>query len=240
MKLPIQEQSPAVPSLSSRIDSLPLLVDLELSKLHKQCDSIDSSPTASTLWPLAHVSYFSFRFSSSDKALLVFFKWISSLSRKLELSEVLSISTPKIPLALHRNCAVHFTFLDPICASLSLAVEERSVYVKCRAVKESGSTCICSSVKCALESIMESLESDFRGSGFEQTQCLPCVEDGGENAKEPTKCYGHCKDFQDKSSCNSDQKLDLHAQTNWEPDSDVLKIGMSVDLSQTEVIKIFT
>ena len=240
MKLPIQQQSPAVPSLSSRIDSLPLLVDLELSKLHNQCDSIDSSPIASTLWPLAHVSYFSFRFSSSDKALLVFFNWISSLSRKLELSEVLSISTPKIPLALHRNCAVHFTFLDPICASLSLAVEERSVYVKCRAVKESGSTCICSSVKCALESIMESLESDFRGSGFEQTQCLPCVEDGGENAKEPTKCYCHCKDFQDKSSCNSDQKLDLHAQTNWEPDSDVLKIGMSVDLSQTEVIKIFT
>ena len=239
MKLPIQEQSPAVPSLSSRIDSLPLLVDLELSKLHNQCDSIDSSPTASTLWPLAHVSYFSFRFSSSDKALLVFFKWISSLSRKLELSEVLSISTPKIPLALHRNCAVHFTFLDPICASLSLAVEEGSVYVKCRAVKESGSTCICSSVKSALESIMESLESDFRGSGFEQTQCLPCVEDGGENAKEPTKCYCHCKDFQDKSSCNSDQKLDLHAQTNWEPDSDLLKIERSVDLSQTEVIKNF-
>ena len=240
MKLPIQEQSPAVPSLSSRFDSLPLLVDLELSKLHNPCDSIDSSPTASTLWPLAHVSYFYFRFSSSGKALLVFFKWISSLSSKLELSEVLSISTPKVPSTLQRNCAVHFTFLDPTCASLSLAVEEVSVYVKCRAVKESGSTCICSSVKCALESIMESLESDFRGSGFEQTQCLPCVEDGGENAKESTKCYCHCKDFQDKSSCNSDQKLDLHAQTNWEPDSDVLKIGMSVDLSQTEVIKIFT
>ena len=239
MKLPIQEQSPAVPSLSSRIDSLPLLVDLELSKLHNQCDSIDSSPTASTLWPLAHVSYFSFRFSSSVKALLVFFKWISSLSSKLELSEVLSISTPKVPSTLQRNCAVHFTFLDPICTSLSLAVEEESVYVKCRAVKESGSTCICSSVKSALESIMESLESDFQESVFEQTLCLPCVEGGGENCKEPTKCFCHCKDFQEESSCSVDKKLDLKAQTNWEPDSDVLKIGMSVDLSQTEVIKIF-
>ena len=39
-------------------------------------------------------------------------------------------------------------------------------------------------------------------------------------------------------TCNSDQKLDLHAQTNWEPDSDMLKIGPSVDLSQTEVIKL--
>ena len=240
MKLPIQEQSPAVPSLSSRIDSLPLLVDLELSKLHNQCDSIDSSPTASTLWPLAHVSYFSFRFSSSGKALLVFFKWISSLSSKLELSEVLSISTPKVPSTLQRNCAVHFTFLDPICTSLSLAVEEESVYVKCRAVKEGGSTCICSSVKSALESIMESLESDFQESVSEQTLCLPCVEGGGENCKEPTKCFCHCKDFQEESSCSVDKKLDLKAQTNWEPDSDVLKIGMSVDLSQTEVIKIFT
>ena len=240
MKLPIQEQSPAVPSLSSRIDSLPLLVELELSKLHNQHDSIVRSLTASTLWPLAHVSYISYRFSSSDKALLLFYKLISSLGRTLELSEVLSISTPKVPSTLQRNCAVHFTFLNPICASLSLAVEEDSVYVKCRAVGESGSSCICSSVRSALENIMESLRSDFRGSGFEQTQCLPCVEDGGENAKESTKCYCHCKDFQDKSSCNSDQKLDLHAQTNWEPDSDVLKIGPSFDLSQTEVIKIFT
>ena len=39
-------------------------------------------------------------------------------------------------------------------------------------------------------------------------------------------------------TCNSDQKWDLHAQTNWEPDSDMLKIGPSVDLSQTEVIKL--
>ena len=240
MKLPIQEQSPAVPSLSSQIDSLPLLVELELSKLHNQRDSIVSSPTASPLWPLAHVSYISYRFSSSSKALLLFYKCISSLGRTLELSEVLSISTPEVPLALQRNCAVHFTFLNPICASLSLAVEEESVYVKCRAVKESGSTCICSSVRSALKSITESLESDFRGSVFEQSLCLPCVEDGGGNCKKPSKCYCHCKDFQDESSCNSDQKLALHEQTNWEPDSDVLKIGTSVDLSQTEVIKIFT
>ena len=240
MKLPIQEQSPALSSLSSHIDSLPLLVELELSKLHNQRDSIVSSPTASLLWPLAHVSYISYRFSSSGKALLLFYKCISSLGRTLELSEVLSISTPEVPSALQRNCAVHFTFLNPICASLSLAVEEESVYVKCRAVKESGSTCICSSVRSALKSITESLESDFRGSVFEQTLCLPCVEDGGGNCKKPSKCYCHCKDFQDESSCNSDQKLDLHVQTNWEPDSDVLKIGTSVDLSQTEVIKIFT
>ena len=85
---------------------------------------------------------------------------------------------------------------------------------------------------------MESLESDFQGSVFEQTLCLPCVEGGGENCEEPTKCFCHCKDFQEES-CNSDQKLDLHAQTNWEPDSDLLKIGRSVDLSQTEVIKNF-
>ena len=240
MKLPIQEQSPALPSLSSRIDSLPLLVELELSKLHNQRDSMVSSPTASPLWPLAHVSYISYRFSSSGKALLLFYKCISSLGRTLELSEVLSISTPEVPLALQTNCAVHFTFLNPICASLSLAVEEESVYVKCRAVKESGLTCICSSVRSALKSITESLESDFRGSVFEQTLCLPCVEDGGGNCKKPSKCYCHCKDFQVESSCNSDQKLDLHVQTNWEPDSDVLKIGTSVDLSQTEVIKIFT
>ena len=240
MKLPIQEQSPALPSLSSRIDSLPLLVELELSKLHNQRDSIVSSPTASPLWPLAHVSYISYRFSSSGKALLLFYKCISSLGRTLELSEVLSISTPEVSSALQRNCAVHFTFLKHICASLSLAVEEESVYVKCRAVKESGSTCICSSVRSALKSITESLESDFRGSVLEQTLCLPCVEDGGGNCKKPSKCYCHCKDFQDESSCNSDQKLALHEQTNWEPESDVLKIGTSVDLSQTEVIKIFT
>ena len=86
----------------------------------------------------------------------------------------------------------------------------------------------------------EKLESDFQESVFEQTLCLPCVEDGGENCKEPTKCFCHCKDFQEESSCSVDKKLDLQAQTNWEPDSDVLKIGMSVDLSQTEVIKIFT
>ncbi|XP_022810586.1 uncharacterized protein LOC111347622, partial [Stylophora pistillata] len=234
MKLLTQEQSPSVPSLSSRIDSLPLLVELELSKSHNQCDSIDSFPTASTVWPLAHVSYFFYRFSSSDRALLVFYKWISSLGRKLELSEVLSISTLKVPSPSQRNCAVHFTFFDPICASLSLAVEEGSVHVKCRTVKESGSTCICSSVRSALESTVEVLESDVAGSVFEQSLWLPCVEDGGEFDKERTKCYGRCKDSQNESSSFSDQKLDLHPQTNWEPDSYILKKEPSADLSQYE------
>ncbi|XP_022791384.1 uncharacterized protein LOC111330733 [Stylophora pistillata] len=233
MKLPTQEQSPSVSSLSSQIDSLPLLVELELSKSHNLCDSIDSFPTASAVWPLAHVSYFSYRFSSSDKALLVFYKWFSSLGRKLELSEVRSISTPEVSPS-QRNCVVHFTFIDPICASLSLAVEDGSVLVKCRTVKESGSTCICSSVRSALESTAEAWESDVVGSVLEQSLWLPCVEDGADYGKKRTKCYSGCKDSQMESSSFSDQKLDIRPQTNWEQDSDILKKEPSVDLSQNE------
>ncbi|XP_022791383.1 uncharacterized protein LOC111330732 isoform X2 [Stylophora pistillata] len=232
LKLPIQKQLPVISSLCSQIDCLPLLVELELSELHNHC-----FPTVSAVWPFAHVSYFSYSFFSSNKALLSFYKLISSLGRTLKLSEVLSISTPKVFSPSQMNCVVYFTFFDPICASLSLAVEEGSVHVKCRTVKNSGSTCICCSVKSALESTLKSLELNFGGSVFEPTLWLPCVGDGGEHDKEQARCYSHCKEFQKKISSSSDQNLDLHAQTKWEPNSGTLKEGPSVDLSQNEDTK---
>lgn len=47
MKLLTQEQSPSVPSLSSQIDSLPLLVELELSKAFNMFPVVKDSPKLS-------------------------------------------------------------------------------------------------------------------------------------------------------------------------------------------------
>ena len=66
MELTIPEDSCTVSPLFSQIDSLPLLVDLELSKSHHEYHGTDciasASLTSGIVRPLAHVSYFSFKF----------------------------------------------------------------------------------------------------------------------------------------------------------------------------------
>ena len=190
------------------------------------------------MWPLAHVSYVSFKFSTSHQALLVFYHWISSLGKTLDLSEVQDVSIPKAS-SVQVYSAVYFLFREPRCASLSLAVKGESILVKCRAVKEFASTCICSLVKNALVGALESFPSVVRGSIFESSLQLPCEDVSGECIKKSSKRYCHCKDLQSESSYSdhSSEKLDSCAQADYirEPDSG----GLSVDLLQNEVHVLF-
>jgi len=124
--------------------------------------------------PSIHVSYFAYRFSNQRHAEFVFDNLISSLGKLLILTEVQhAVISP-----LH-NAAIFFFLEDKFSnSSLSVVVEKASVIVKCRSRCEFESTCICLSVRNAVESKLESLSHDFTISLKSFHLQLHCEEAG--------------------------------------------------------------
>ena len=193
MELTLPTELHSMTSLFSQIDYIPLLVEQELS-VPQEDGSIDTalhSSLISAVKPSTHVSYFSYRFSSQRQAEFVFDNLICSLGQSLALAKVEGVDISNASAVQNGEC---FFILEPSNSSLSLVVEEESVVVKCRTVKEYKSSCICSSVKTTLKSTMDSVCCVVRVT-FEQSLQLFCDDHDvdcnyiKESAKKPS-CSG--------------------------------------------------
>ena len=230
MELAYPTESCAATSLYSQIDYLPLLVEQVLSVLHKDgnIDHALHSSLISAVKPSTHVSYFLYRFSSQRQAECVFDNLICSLGQSLALAKVEGVEICNASAVQNGEC---FFILEPSNSSLSLVVEEESVLVKCRTVKEYDSTCICSLVKSTLESTLDSLCCVVSVT-FEQSLQLFCdnhdVRDGCNYIKESAKkphCSGHLS-----------ETLELRgAARSQERECDHLEGETPADLLQNEV-----
>ena len=146
-----------IASLSSCIDCLPLLVDLEL-KNREQFDDFDYlMPWQSSLDPnkyLAHVSYFSYRCVNQRAAEVVFDHLIQNLGQTSGLNgirgDIIADVSPE------ENVAT-FIFQESRNLFITIVVKNLSVIVKCCTIKESGSNCLCSAVRVALNTTTMSL-----------------------------------------------------------------------------------
>ena len=228
MELTLPTEPCLLTSLYAQIDLLPLLVEQKLSGPHKDA-SIDTalhSSLISAVKPSTHVSYFLYRFSSQRQAEFVFDNLICSLGQSLVLAKMEGVEISNASAVQNGEC---FFFLEPSNSSLSLVVEEESVLVKCRTVKEHESSCICSSVKNTLEITMDSLCCIVRVT-FEQSLQLFCDDhDVGCNyIKETAKklpCSGQSSDVLD--ICGDGRSL--------EPECNHLEGKPLADLLQNEV-----
>ena len=226
MELTLPTEPFAVTSLYSQIDYFPLLVEQELSVPHKDGD-IDTALHPSlfvAVKPSTHISYFSYRFSSQRLAEFVFDNLICSLGQSLALAKVEGV---EISTAVQNGEC--FFILEPSNSSLSLVVEEESVLVKCRTVKEYDLNCICSSVKNTLASAMDSLCSVVRVT-FEQSLQLFCDDQdvGCTYIKESAKKLSCCGQSLDTLEVLGDVR-------SQEPECDHLEAKPPTDLLQNEV-----
>ena len=228
MELALPTDPCAVTSLYSQIDYFPLVVEQELSipQTDGNIDTALHSSWISAVKPSTHVSYFSYRLSSQRQAEFVFDNLIRSLGQSLALTKVGGVEISNASAVQNGEC---FFLLEPSNSSLSLVVEEESVLVKCRTVKECESSCICSSVKNALESTLDSLCSVVRVT-FEQSLQLLCDDhDVGCN---------RMKEYAEKISCSghSSETFDLHGDVrSQEPECDLLEGEPPANLLQNEV-----
>ena len=228
MELALPTDPCAVTSLYSQIDYFPLVVEQELSipQTDGNIDTALHSSWISAVKPSTHVSYFSYRLSSQRQAEFVFDNLIRSLGQSLALTKVGGVEISNASAVQNGEC---FFLLEPSNSSLSLVVEEESVLVKCRTVKECESSCICSSVKNALESTLDSLCSVVRVT-FEQSLQLLCDDhDVGCN---------RMKEYAEKLSCSghSSETFDLHGDVrSQEPECDLLEGEPPANLLQNEV-----
>ena len=170
MELTLPTESFAMTSLVSQIDYLPLLVEQELPVPHEDSNIDTALHSFSAVKPSTHVSYFLYRFSSQRQAEFAFDNLICSLGQSLALAKVEGVEISNASAVQNGEC---FFVLEPSNSSLSLVVEEESVILKCRTVKEYELDCICSSVKNTLESTMDSLCCVVKFS-FEQSFQLFC------------------------------------------------------------------
>ena len=154
MELRVPKHLCGTSSFCSQIDHLPLLVEQELSESHGECVDFDHLTSSATPKPSVHVSYFSYEFCNQREAELVFDHLIFSLGQELALNKVQVVEISST--ALLQNVAF-FPFQEPRNSSLSVVVDGEFLVVKCRTLKESESTCVCSSVRNALENVMKSL-----------------------------------------------------------------------------------
>ena len=141
-------------TLCSHIDCLPLLVEVELSDSHGDFDYLTSWASSATAMPPVHVSYFSYEFSNQREAELVFDHLILSFGQELALNRVQVVEISSSPLLQYM---AFFPFQEPSNSSLSVVVDSEFLVVKCRTLKESESTCICSLVGNTLEKSVKSL-----------------------------------------------------------------------------------
>ena len=237
MELTLPHDPCATLSLCSQLDYLPLLVELELSDSPQKSGNIDSvvhkslSPAAK---PLTHVSYFSYKLSTQHQALLVFGNLVLSLGQTFTPTEQEGV---EISSASALQNGAFFLVLQPSNSSLSVVVEKETVRVKCRAAKESESTCICSLVRNTLEGTMESLCRVVELK-FELSVQLPCDGIGDDCMGERANCSCSCNGFRSEST-NSDhslETLDFHAHVRGqEPESDHQDGKPSADVLQNEV-----
>ena len=224
-------------ALCSKLDFLPLVIEQELSDSPKKSVSFNSVvPTSlvSPVKPSAHVSYFSCRLRSHHQAVLVFGNLVLSLGQSLALTKVEGIEISSAPSL---QSGTFFLFQGQSNSSLSVVVEKETVHVKCRTVKESESTCICSLVRNTLESTMESL-CHVVELKFELSVLLPCDGIGGDYMRERANCSCGCNGFQSEpiNPDNSLETLDFHAHVrSQEPESDHQDVKPSADVLQNEV-----
>ena len=198
MELTLPTCGCTISSLCSQIDILPLLVELELSKSHKECNKVDSVFNQS-LMPM-HVSYFLYRFSDQRQAEFVFDHLIGNLGKTLPLTEVQDVVICSV-----RNEAF-FIFRESGSNSLSIVAEKESVTVKCRVGSQFESKCICSLVRASLENAMESLchvvslsMKSFLQLPCEEIVCGCCYKD----VERETSCSGFASETWIFCACTS-------------------------------------
>ena len=228
MELLLPTEPLAMTSLCAQIDYLPLLVEQELSVSHKDgnLDTALYSSLISAVKPSTHISYFLYKFSSQRQAEFVFDNLICSLGQSLALAKVEGVEISKA--VQNGEC---FFILEPSNSSLSLALEEESVLIKCRTVKEYESTCICLSVKNTLESTLDSLCCVVRVT-FEQSLQLFC-----DDHDETVGC-NYIKESAKEFSCSSQplETLDTCAGgSSQELEYDHLEGKPPANLLQNEV-----
>ena len=233
MELSLPHDLCAALSLCSQLDFLPLVVEQELSVSPKKCGSFDSVvpiSLVSAVKPSAHVSYFSYRLSNHHQAVVVFGNLVLSLGQSLALTNVEGV---EISSASSLQSGTFFLFQGQSNSSLSVVVEKETVRVKCRTVKESESTCICSLVRNTLEGTMKSLCRVVELK-FELSVLLPC----DDNMREWANCSCGCSSFQSEPT-NPDHSLETldspaHV-TSQEPELNHQDVKPSADVLQNEV-----
>ena len=160
-----------IASLPSCIDCLPLLVDLELKKSQEQFDDFDYlMPWQSSLDPnkyLAHVSYFSYRCVNQLAAEVVFDHLIQNLGQTSGLNgirgDIIADVSPEENVA---------TFIFQESRNLFITIVKKlSVIVKCCTIKESGSNCLCSAVRVALNTTAISLPDTLNSGSAAWLTC---------------------------------------------------------------------
>ena len=172
MELPVPADLCDISSLCRQIDCLPLLVELELSESQEQCDNFDYltswESSVKSVKSSAHVSYFSFKCSNQRETEFVFDHLVHSLDQNLALNKVQAVVSNLSPL----QNAASFFIQEPRNSSLSVVVDRKSVLVKCRTIKESETSCVCSSVRNALVVTMGTCQTV--GVNFESSAQLTC------------------------------------------------------------------
>ena len=232
MELALPTEPSAVTSLYSQIDYLPLLVEQELSVSHKEgnIDTALHSSVISVVKPSTHVSYFLYTFTSQRQAEFVFDNLICSLGQSLTLAKVEGVEISKA--VQNGEC---FFILELSNTFLSLVVDAESVIVKCRTVKESESSCICSSLKSTLESTLDSLCSVVNVT-FEQSMQLFCDDHYvgsnciGESAKRP-HCSGHSLETLELRGAARSEELECD-HLEGEPPADLLQNEVTFNLAR--------
>ena len=146
-------------SLSSYLDCLPLLVELELTKSQGLYDSVDSATH-----PAPHVSYFSYSCVNQRETEFVWDHLIQNFGQQLALNGFQESMISDV--SLEENVARFIVQESNLF--LTIDVRNLSVIVKCCTIKESGSNCHCSLIRNVLtvtiESLFEILNVDIESS----------------------------------------------------------------------------
>ena len=166
VELPTQTD---ISSLSSYLDCLPLLVQLELTKPQGLYDDFDyltswQSSVDSATHPAPHVSYFSYSCVNQRETEFVWDHLIQNFGQQLALSGFQESMISDV--SLEENVARFIVQESNLF--LTIVVRNLSVVVKCCTIKESGSNCHCSLIRNVLtvtiESLFEILNVDVESS----------------------------------------------------------------------------
>ena len=156
-------------SLSSYLDCLPLLVELELTKSQGLYDDFDyltswQSSVDSATHPAPHVSYFSYSCVNQRETEFVWDHLIQNFGQQLALNGFQESMISDV--SLEENVARFIVQESNLF--LTIDVRNLSVIVKCWTIKESGSNCHCSLIRNVLtvtiESLFEILNVDVESS----------------------------------------------------------------------------
>lgn len=216
-----------IPSICRLVDSLPLLVELELSELKEQHGNFDYlnswESSGKSVKPSVHVSYFSSECSLQREAEFVFDHLNHRLEEKLVVNKGDGAVTCDVFPALD---GASFAIEKPGKSCLSISVENKFVIVKCCSFKESVLEFVCSSVQDALKKTVESL--CFRVN-FKQSSWFP------DSYLE--RCGGVKESVGKIHSLDESSHLTFPCADSRDPESD-LKRQPTVDGLQDEVSRV--